>query len=380
MKQKICFVIGNYNNGGGTERVTSQVANGLVDRGYNVAILSIGKGLNPHFDTRECIELYEADSLKSFPFNKKLKSNIIINIFNKIFFRVWCIIRVVVITHGLKQKLKKIRADVVIAVDIECYRYIDYGRKKLGYKAIGWEHFCLDSRNSPGVNYSRFLAAKHAARIVVLGDKDKEAYIKKYPKANNIQRIYNPIAYDISRNVDVVNNKVVISAGRYTYQKGFDMLIDSWARISDKVLDWELRIFGDGEDREKLQEKIYHYNLKNIRLCGYSKNLDDEFNKASVFALSSRYEGWGLVLLEAQAKGLPCISYDCKQGPSQIIDNGVNGFLVSPNNVDEFADKLLMLIQDEKLRVSFSKKSQKDLYRFNTDNVLDQWDDLLKSI
>ena len=157
-------------------------------------------------------------------------------------------------------------------------------------------------------------------------------------------------------------------------------MIESWSRIADKIPDWELRIFGDGELRNELQAQIDHYNLSNVKLCGFTKELDRELEKASIFALSSRFEGWGLVLIEAQAKGLPCISFNCKCGPSEIIDDGVNGLLVSPENTEEFAEKLLLLMQNEELRRSFSANAQKDLYRFDSEKVVGEWIALFDSL
>ena len=101
---------------------------------------------------------------------------------------------------------------------------------------------------------------------------------------------------------------------------------------------------------------------------------------SSIFAFSSRYEGFGLVLLEAQAAGLPCVSFKCKEGPEEIIDDGVNGFLVEPLNVDLFADKMRLLMQDESRRIEFSKNSTKDLNRFDRELIINKWDKLLKEL
>ena len=366
MNKKICFIVTDYNSGGGTERVLSQIANGLVLKGYDISIVSLGHGTQPHFYTNDKISLYE---LNMIPIKSKSKLRFWFNKF----------IMSTKKAKAIENMLMEICPDVVVTVGIGFYRYLERARKKLNIKTIAWEHFCLSAYNLPQINKSRRLAVEKADKLIVLGDADLVAYQKKYPKAVNLMRIYNPIAFDITNNIDI-NNKVVVAAGRYVYQKGFDMLIDAWGKIADQVADWELRIFGEGIDRENLQNQIDSNNLKNIKLCGYAQSLDKEYEKASIFCLSSRYEGWGLVLIEAQAKGLPCISFDCEQGPREIIEEGVNGFLIQPNDIEEFARKLLFLIENKETRQLFSCNSQKALHRFKTENIINEWDNLLKDI
>ena len=370
MEFNVCFLIQQYNNSGGTERVLSQIANELVEKGHKVSIVSISKGLSPHFATDGRIKLFDLEdynipwpqgilgkALRKFTFLKAVSKKV----------------------EGLEKILNEINPDFVIAVDVVLYHYIERLRKKMNFKAIAWEHYCLDAREGRFVRYCQKLATKKADKVIVLGDRDLEDYQTRYPRSSNIKRIYNPIAFEISNNIDV-NNKVVIAAGRYSYQKGFDMLLESWEKIADRVPDWELRIFGDGEEKENFQSFILQNGLKNVKLCGYTDCLDKEMDKASVFALSSRYEGFVLVLLEAQARGLPCVSFNCKQGPSEIIDNNINGFLVSPNDVDAFSEKLYELMTDNDLRSSFSKNAQKDLYRFEMQTVIKEWEDLFNEL
>ena len=364
--KKICFIVSNYNDGGGTERVLSQVANGLAYRGYNISIVSLGRGKNPHYFTHKKISLYELNAIAIMQESKikYLISKFVLSLkkANKIY-----------------NILLDIRPDIVIVVGIGFYRYIEKARKKIGIKTVAWEHFCLNAYNLPQINKSRRLAIKNADKVIVLSKGDLSAYQKKYPQSSNLKHIYNPIAFEVKPSIDI-NNKVVVAAGRYVYEKGFDMLIEAWGKIADSVSDWELRIFGDGIDKEKLQRQIIELNLKNVKLCGYAKEIDEEYKKASIFCLTSRYEGWGLVLVEAQAKGLPCISFDCKNGPREIIDDKINGFLVEANNTEAFAEKLLCLIKNKELRETFSCNSQNRLHQFNTKNIIDEWDKLINEL
>lgn len=372
--KKICFFIGNYNNGGGTERVTSQIANGLVEKGYDISIISIEKGLFPHFKTNDRIKLFELGHTERF--DENTISN---TLFKKVKFRFWSIRKIASIKKSFAKLIKDIAPQLVIAVDIQCYRIIDPFRKKYHYKTIGWEHFSLLTRGGLGVNYSRYLAIKHASKLLVLSDNDLHDYQMKYPKATNVMRLHNPLAFKPARNSDM-SNKIVIAAGRYAPQKNFNALIEAWSKVADENQDWELRIFGDGEDKEKLQALIDKHKLTNVKLMPYAKHLDEEMDKASIYALSSGYEGWGLVLIEAQARGLPCISFNCKHGPSEIITDGVNGFLVTPNDTEEFAKKLLEVMKNDELRRTFSNNAQKDLYKFDINNIIDQWIEMLQTI
>ena len=362
----ICFLIRNYNNIGGTERVTSIIANGLAQKGQNVSIICLEKGTSPYFQTNNRIKIYEFNTSSQ-------KSGKGMGV------RVQNLINDIKVAKKLSKLIRVIKPDFIIAVDIVLYRCIHFIKIPSKLHKIGWEHFCFEARQRKLVKLSRIWASKHADKIIVLSDADLESYQKNYPYATNLMRIYNPIAYNSTYNYQP-NSKIVIAAGRYAPQKGFDLLIESWSRIADKIPDWELRIFGDGELRNELQAQIDHYNLSNVKLCGFTKELDRELEKASIFALSSRFEGWGLVLIEAQAKGLPCISFNCKCGPSEIIDDGVNGLLVSPENTEEFAEKLLLLMQNEELRRSFSANAQKDLYRFDSEKVVGEWIALFDSL
>jgi glycosyltransferase involved in cell wall biosynthesis len=177
-----------------------------------------------------------------------------------------------------------------------------------------------------------------------------------------------------------VDNKRIIAAGRLTEQKGFDLLIEAWSKIYDRVMDWELYIYGEGEDREKLQEMIDSYGLDNVFLAGYSDDLGKEMDKASIFVLSSRYEGFGLVLAEAMAKGIPAISFDCPSGPSEIISHDKNGFLVPPLDVNRLGERILKLTESRQLRKLFSESARKNLYKFNIESVISEWEKLLYSI
>ena len=130
-----------------------------------------------------------------------------------------------------------------------------------------------------------------------------------------------------------------------------------------------------GSQEEALIEK-----LRNIHLCGYADNIEEKYLESSIFALTSRYEGYVLVLIEAQAKGLPCISFDCKEGPSEIIDDGVNGFLIEEGDIEEYSKKLMILMRDISLRKKFSESARKDLEKYDIRNILCEWEKIFYNL
>ena len=171
--------------------------------------------------------------------------------------------------------------------------------------------------------------------------------------------------------------KMVIGAGRLTWQKGFDLLIDAFVPVAEKHPDWTLRIYGDGVRRTKLKRRIIRQGVyNNVFLMGATQRLGEMMSRASVFALSSRYEGFGMVIVEAMSKGLPAVSTDCPRGPSEIIDDGRDGILVPNEDVDGLTRGLLELIEDDERRARFSDAAREKAHQFEIDVIGTQWVEL----
>lgn len=176
------------------------------------------------------------------------------------------------------------------------------------------------------------------------------------------------------------SSKRVISVGRYTYQKGFDMLIEAWELVHKRNPDWELYIWGSG-DMTIYYEFVQKYALENvIHLMPASLNIAEEYSKSSIYVMSSRHEGFGLVLTEAMCCGLPCISFDCPFGPSEIINDGVDGLLVERNNIKQLADKIILLINNYELRKKMGLAAMRNVKRFSVDIIMKRWIDLFNEL
>jgi glycosyltransferase involved in cell wall biosynthesis len=175
--------------------------------------------------------------------------------------------------------------------------------------------------------------------------------------------------------------KVVIAAGRLTWQKGFDRLIPAFGRVVASEPGWSLRIFGSGTRTGELRQLIAEHGLDDhVLLMGPTEHLGEELSKASIFALSSRYEGFGMVLVEAMSKGLPVVSFNCPNGPSEILTHGREGFLVRNGDVTAFGDSLLALARDEDQRRRMGAAALERSKAYHVEVIGQRWTDLLESL
>lgn len=355
--KKIAFLITNFSNNGGTERVTSIIANKLEENNWDCSIISCNDGINPKFDINKKINLISLNGEKD--------KNPIIRKINNI------------------KKLEKLymenQYDIIIAVDIALFLYLLPLKKHKEVKLLAWEHFnCYTVQNSFS-KISRKLACKYADCIIVLGKNDLENYKNRYKNINRIEYIYNPLAIDITNSSNLKNNNV-IAVGRLEDQKGFDYLIKAWEQVEKKHPNWNLNIYGNGSKKDELLKLIEDKELKTVKINNFVNNIKEKYQESSIFVLSSRYEGFGLVLLEAQACGLPCISFNCKEGPAEIIDDGINGYLVECYDYMQLANRINELIENPKKLKEFAKQAKKDLYRFDPETVYNNWENLLNNI
>jgi glycosyltransferase involved in cell wall biosynthesis len=174
--------------------------------------------------------------------------------------------------------------------------------------------------------------------------------------------------------------KRVIAAGRLSWEKGYDRLLAVWEKVSCYFPDWELVVFGNGNLQESLENVIKSKNIQNITILPPVKTISHEYANSSICVLTSYYEGFALVLLEALRHGVPCIAFDCKFGPRSIIEDGNCGYLVENGDIEQFADKLCSLMENDNRRMQFSLMAVEHARSFDVYGTMIKWKTLFEEL
>lgn len=286
----------------------------------------------------------------------------------------------------LSELLKREQADIVVSLYPSESSFIP--DIKDGSKKVLELHFCKFFRLQYGRNGLLGLIDKWRTwqderivrkfdKFVVLTNEDKGYW----GNLHNIEVIPNA-AMNMSGHFSDVTSHRVIAVGRLDYQKGFDRLIQAWKLIQKSALyaDWHLDIFGQGEWHDKLQEMINDLHLTNIHLNQPTNNIGNEYAQSSLIVMTSNYEGFGMVLVEAMACGVPAVAFDCKCGPKDIIDNNANGILVQNGDIKKLADAMMKLMKDETLRKKMSEQAKKVVRTYSEEAVMNKWIHLFNSL
>jgi glycosyltransferase involved in cell wall biosynthesis len=363
---------------GGVERVLTLKANYFAEHfGYDITIiLTEGKDKPLFYPLSDKIKMINLDInfeelwtcsfvKKAFVYLKKQR------IFKK----------------KLTNELMRIRPDITISLlrrEINFINEIKDGSKKIGELHVNranYRNFEAGDSNAIKNMFAKYWMRnlvshlKRLDRFVVLTEEDKASWTE----LDNVEVIPDPLAFEIDK-VSPLTNKRVIAVGRYVYQKGFDLLLQAWAKLEKLHTDWELAIYGMGDRTpyERIVEEL-HIDRNRCHLNGPTDDIKQEYLNSSLFVFSSRFEGFGMVLIEAMACGVPVVSFDCPWGPADIIKNGEDGFLVGYLNTTEAAEKVVQLIESPELRMKMGIRARENVQRYGRNTVMKQWIDLFYS-
>lgn len=352
--KNICFLIGDINNSGGTERVATLIANKLEQESHKIFLLSLSKGDKPFFELSKSIHLASL-----FKEKVSMKTHFL-----------GCV-------KKIRNFLIKNKIDTLIVVDsISCIFTVP---ACLGLKVnhICWEHFGYNiSLGSKFRVFGRRLASIFCSHIVTLTNLDKNIWISKISIRSNILTIPNPCPFAIVEKIDdKKKNKIILAVGRLSYEKGFDLLLNAWEIVCKNHPDWMLHIVGTGSEEQKLltqSEKLKINN--NVIFHGLKSDLAPFYEKSSIFCLPSRVEGFGLALLEAQNFGTPVVAFDCEIGPRELIKHHKNGILCKENDVISLSNGLIeMIASEDDVYNCYVNNSLEFSKKFSIDNIINQW-------
>ncbi|WP_337049722.1 glycosyltransferase family 4 protein [Serratia fonticola] len=353
---KVIFIITSLKNSGGTERVITMLANRFCDNN-EVTIISLEKS-SVFFEIDPRVSVIQLGGGKA---------------------KCWFKIRKI---------LAKSDCDVVIGASLKLLNlfvssiFISLLNRPKVVK-IAAEHISFESAGNT-INLFKKIFYKVFNHVVVLTEHDKNVMTSR--GFNNVSVIRNPSPFIMtnksftSSSVEA-NEKSVLAVGRLTFQKGFDRLIDIWSGLDSKIRQgWSLNIVGSGDDYDELTEQIKKLNIADsVNIITPTQNIADYYKKSDIYVMTSRFEGLPMVLIEAKSFSLPCIAYGCKTGPSELIRDGWDGYLIADGNAEQFKIYLEKIMIDTDLRLFMSENSGKSAASYDISKIEKDWQTIIKS-
>ena len=378
---KILYILKSFAAKGGEERVMADKMNYLAELGHKVTLITSEQGehelVYPIHQSINHIDLNTRFfTITNQPFLKKIQS--------LHFMRKQYVIR-------LTNVVNELQPDIMTStiIPLKNIRLTTRVSKSTGVPLILESHLAFKAaikQNDYARNSIRWYLAKlydiwnllpvrHCSQLVALTKGDADNW-SKYCK--NVSVIPNPVTFIPERINDVVKQpNRIIAVGRLHAQKGFDLLIESFSLIANKIPDWYIDVYGHGIDEILLRNMIHKKGLDGrINLKGLTDSIYDEYKKSQFFVLSSRYEGFGLVLVEAMSCGIPCISFRCEYGPEEIITDMKDGILINDGDINELANKLLWMATHPEERNRMGIEARKKSFSFKKELIMQKWIDL----
>ena len=355
-KTAVCIFNGDMSRGGGTEHITQILANLLAEDGkYIVWVLNCSN--------RSGKSYYPLDSRVNFAVladGGVLKKAV-----------------------SLLRFVKKNGIKVLINVDVMLGIFsLPAAFFHPSLKVIAWEMFNL--RNDIGSRRTksvRRLSLRKCAYYITQTKGDMEAFLSEMPVKCPITYIYNPCDEPADSGKYDADSKTIITAGHFFFTKGYDLAVDTARYVFSLHPDWRWEFYGDGDRFEETQKTVAEAGLcDNVVFCGRTVCMDQVYEKAAMYVMTSRTEGFGLVLTEAKSHRLPTLSFDIDFGPREIIEDGVSGYLVPCFDTEKMAERICTLIEDRDMRIRFSERAGDNLWKFSRREFLQSWEKVLSDI
>lgn len=370
---KVLYITDAIVNWGGIERILVEKANYLVNNyGCDVHFITVNQGTHPII----------------FPLSEKVHySDLDIRFHQQYDFRgFWRFIKKWKLERLFRERLRKyvddIKPDVILTARVELISGILASKGKIPFVYESHSSYISDCYLSDGwfsllkskrLNYR----VRHAEMVVALSDGDASDWKRITP---NVSVIPNIVCLNKTGSYSSCENKTAIFVGRFSKQKDISSLLQIWSVVSNRYPDWQLHIYGGfGEEQNLLIEAIRR-KYTNISVFPPTIDILDKYRESSLLLLTSLYEPFGLVLPEAMSCGIPVIAFDCPYGPREIIEDGVDGFIVGNRDIHQFAEKVCLLMGNQDLRVKMGRAGVKSSSRFEDKKIMPQWISLFQSL
>lgn len=356
----ICFLTGTLNAFAGAERMTAVIANALAQRGFKVHVLSL-------WDRESCFALHPGVHHQALfgrrpSFKSKYPATVL----------------------GIRRFIQRHNVQVLVEVDTMLSLFTVPATLGMKTRRIAWEHCHFnEDLGKPLRRVARQLAALTSHAVVVLTERDREAWKQTLAPPGRVRVIANPLAFPMPVPVPVpvpdADSRLLLAVGRLTHAKGFDILLRAWAIAAPRIPGWRLRIAGEGEERNALEALSASLAIsESVDMPGATSSIEAEYRQAGAFCLSSRYEGFGLVLIEAMAFGLPVVSTACETGPKELLRHGTNALVVPPENAAALANAIVSLCIDDDLKRRLAAGGKLVAEKFDQNLILEKWTALLQ--
>lgn len=378
-KYKIVYCTPALYMAGGVERVLTLKANYFAEQlGYDITIiLTEGRNLPLFYPLSDKVKVVNLDLGFEELWHCSFLKKVYLYLKKQRQFK-----------QKLRDELMRIKPDITVSLlrrEINFITGIKDGSKKIGELHINRANYRnFDARESNFIKslFSKFwmrnLVGKlqQLDKLVVLTDKDKASWVE----LSNVVAIPDPLSFQPSSRSEL-GNKRVIAVGRYSYEKGYDMLLSAWKKVAQECSGWRLDIFGDG-DKSSLEQLIESLNIDRdtCALHGRTSDIEKEYVDSSLFVCSSRFEGFGMVIVEAMACGLPVVSFDCPWGPGSIISDGRDGVLVENANVDALADKIIQVLSAKDYMHELAQNAVDKSKKYRLESIALKWKSLFESL